>query len=247
MSDYGTAAERRARRFAERHDEFLRRALLAMRARGLSALNLTDLAQGSGYSKGTWYNHFSSAQALYLEIATRNAELQGRYAADILERPALPAGEQLASVFLSSVVHSILHPEIWSLSTYARVWDSSGDEDLLRVGERLARAEQDNYERILGIATRAHHRLREPGVEIARALDIVRAATDGLSVLTASAEAHRWSETVTNEQSSTLLRAALSAADFETPSREAMNTLCGLNRTRVAEISAEWILADTAE
>ncbi|WP_116953090.1 TetR/AcrR family transcriptional regulator [Jiangella endophytica] len=236
------AAQRRAERFSARHHRFVRAALLRMRRHGLSGVNLTDLAADSPYSKGTWYNHFSSAEALYLDVALINAELHTRYVDDIRDDPTLDPSARLVSVFISSVAHAIAHPEIWNLGINARMWNKSPDDDVTGSVRRLAESERAIYGHILEFACAAQVDPGRGEEELTRALDMVRAAADGLSVLTTTKPDHRWTREVTTRQTGALLRGALTVAGFNCPPPNEMDALCAKSRERVSKLSGEWLL-----
>lgn len=234
-------AERRAANFSNRHREFLLAAIASMRSDGVTAVNLTDLAADSSYSKGTWYNHFRSAEALLVDIAVVNADIQHAYIADIIAARSLDGGAKLASVFISFVAHAITHPEIWTLGINARIWDKKPEAGVNEAVERLTAVEDRNYELILDLAYTAQLEPRDEDATTA-ALDIVRAAADGLGVLTTAKAEHRWSREVTTRQTGALLTSSLAAAGFRCPSQSEMDQLCTQSWERVGRMSGEWLI-----
>ncbi|PXA77081.1 TetR/AcrR family transcriptional regulator [Auritidibacter sp. NML100628] len=232
----------RQKTYRVRHREFLLAAIKRMRVDGLTSVNLTALASESAYSKGTWYNHFKSAEALYVEIAVVNAELLHSYVADIRDDPTLKSHERLASVFICAVAHAMTHPEIWMLGINARIWDKHSHTSLTEPVERLTQWERASYELILQFAVEAQVDGSRTADETTEALDIVRAAADGLGVLTTATAEHRWTREVTNHQTGTLLKSALAAGGFQTPTQPEMDRLCTQSWERISRHSESWLV-----
>ena len=237
-SDYvmNKSQQRRKRNFGLRHQEFLKLAIKSFQEKGIEGITLTELAARSEYSKGTWYNHFSSSAEVIASLAVCNARLLTRYCGEIAASQQEMLSNKLTSVFFDHVNHAIVNQEIWTCGVLAKTW--RGNETDRSLWEDLEVAEKETAVIVLDLCRETGSQLRED--ELNRNLDTVRAAVAGLCVLNVVRPVYTWAKTVSQEQSIGLVLAAIREAGLEPAPEGTVSTLWQQSRDRVERLSAEW-------
>jgi AcrR family transcriptional regulator len=118
-------------------------ALHAIAARGLDALSIPDLARALGVTKGSFYWHFDSLQAL-VEAALRRWEAMDREALDEV-RPIKDPRARLEALFVQSMQKREAHALYVALALSA---DAAVGAVVRRVSERRLKFLVDSYRQL---------------------------------------------------------------------------------------------------
>lgn len=231
---------RRKELFEHRDREFLRAAIRQFRDNGVGNLTLTNLANKSDYSKGTWYNHFSSNFSLIVSLAEVNARLQFQYFSAIVEDKALKASEKLTSIFFDYINHAVLNPEIWLCGIIARVWHSDSAELNDEKYHKLRSAEEMNRALVVELVSESNKDKTRTTAEILTSLDTIRAATAGLCILNIVDPNYAWSKRTFESQSIDLIVATINHCGLIAAKKESCEQLWGDSIRRTRKISSEW-------
>ncbi|MCX3063679.1 TetR/AcrR family transcriptional regulator [Streptomyces beihaiensis] len=112
-------SQRKAQEVADRDQKLVHAALGMIRSDGFHNLTLAKLAQRTGYSKGTIYNHFTCREDLLVELSAESARLQLRYFQAIADLPwdGVRSGCAMALAYME---HAVFAPELFECGISAR-------------------------------------------------------------------------------------------------------------------------------
>jgi TetR/AcrR family transcriptional repressor of nem operon len=83
-------------------EQIVTTSLNLLHSKGFNATSVQDITDAAGVPKGSFYNHFSSKEALGLEVLQRYTEGVGQLAA-VLRNPALAPKQRLQQYFTAMI------------------------------------------------------------------------------------------------------------------------------------------------
>lgn len=229
-------------RALERRKYMIRRFLGFVRhGRGFS-LTMTQLAQGSMFSKATWYGAYASMSDVWLDAALVNAELQLGYFTDLARgadgaaaRAAdVPAGAMPQLISAVYLAHARRNPELWAAATSFKMMCKAPNEPFPAETAPLKAIEDAIGETAAGL-------IDPSGTADPRDVDALRATVAGFIVLETIGPGFQWSDPGSGTDSDHLRRVlrgagAVHGADATIPDEE----LYRLAVDVVEEHSRDW-------
>lgn len=185
-------ATRKALEVADRERKLLDLALEIIDEGGFHNLNLGALAERSGYSKGTVYNHFTSREDLLIELSAESARRQLDKFDRLLALHWEPA-QQLYGLALVYVGQARVNPVLFECSVLARTRSVQGRASEVRLTRR-AQLETQLATAVRGAVAAACPAGERGALTPELSLDLVRSYLVGYSLLEVLAEEFRWSQ-----------------------------------------------------
>lgn len=234
-------AKRRAREVAARERSFVKLALALIEREGFHNLTLGGLAEESGYSKGTVYNHFTSREDLLIELSRESFRRQLQCFQELVD---LPWGSvrQLYGLTIAYLRYSQAHPVLFECSVIAHTTTIRSAASTVRMEQRELMEAQISA--VVGSVVRrtvAEGSFRGEGVSPEAAVDAVRAQVLGFSLTELDGAKFLWSaEHLESDQWLRVLTATLHGLGWPALPLDEVYSLDEVVRELVERVGSEY-------